>query len=84
MFKIYNKNSGACFTPFSSVSIVDIEQENLSFVKYINFKLLVKCLESKDEAQISVIQFNKICLYYILKMEKFPSFSSICLILVKK
>ena len=71
MFKVYNKNTGACFTPFSSVSIVDIEQENLSCVKHINFKLLVKCLESKDEAQISVIQCNKICLYYILKMENF-------------
>ena len=84
MLKVYNKNTGACFTPFSSVPIVDIEQENLSCVKYVNFKLLVKCLESKDEAQISVIQCNKICLYYVLKMEKFPSFSSICLILVEK
>ena len=50
MFKVCNKNTGACFTPFSSVPIVDIEQENLSCVKYVNFKLLVKCLESKDEA----------------------------------
>ena len=75
MFKVYNKNTGACFTPFSSVSIVDIEQENVSCVKYINFKLLAKCLEWKDEAQISVIQRNKICLYYVLKMEKFPNFS---------
>ena len=36
--KVYNKNTGACFTPISSVSIVDIEQVNVSCVKYINFK----------------------------------------------
>ena len=40
MFKIYNKNTGACFTPFPSVSIVDIEQVNVRCVKYKNFKLL--------------------------------------------
>ena len=45
MFKVYNKNTGACFTPFSSVSVVDIEQANVSCVKYINFKLFAKCFE---------------------------------------
>ena len=45
MFKVYNKNTGACFTPFSSVSVVDIEQVNVSWVKYINFKILAKCVE---------------------------------------
>ena len=45
MFKVYNKNTGACFTPFSSVSIVEIDQVNVICVKYVHFKLLVKCLE---------------------------------------
>ena len=84
MLKVYNKNTGACFTPFSSVSVVDIEQVNVSWVKYINFKILAKCVEWKDEAQISVMPHDKTCLFYILKMKKYPSFSSICLKLAEK
>ena len=72
------------FTTFSSVSIADIEQVNVSCVKHINFKLLAKCFEWKGEAQISVIQRDKICFNYVLKMKKFPSLGGICVKLIKK
>ena len=39
MFKVNNKNTRTYFTPFSSVSIVDFEQLNISWVMDIKLKL---------------------------------------------
>ena len=51
---------------------------------YWLIRLLAKSFEWKDKAQISVISHDKFCFYYILVMEKFQSFRSMCLKLIKK